>query len=170
MKSVSVSSPSAPPPKVKIEDLTIPQYLESIKKKEEDYFSGLVPGVLYSVGDSPPQRYVPKSCWNHQGPCRVTCELYADGKCLYKESLDGDKYRRIDNEILFESSGQHPNLEHFGETQSYVENAGEAEPPLVVEKSCIPSAFKSSAIPITLEEEIDNFLKNQSHKRDRKDE
>ena len=120
-------------------------------KTEKDYFSQIVPGVLYSVGPGGINRWHELSCPLTGGPCRESCRLYVaeNGKCKYKLSLEStdEKYRFIDNELLFESSTLHPCVEQVPEKA------------LVVGKEvCVASQCPQTSPPSTLEDEVDNEL------------
>lgn len=78
-----------------------------IKNSEQTQtFSGLRSGVLYCVGDSPPEIFEPKYCPQTGHKCKRDCVCYNEGKaCDYKLSLlrgDNSHYRNIDNLLLFD--------------------------------------------------------------------
>lgn len=84
-------------------------------------YDGLIAGRLYAADSGGVYPYVPKSC--HQGgACRVTCNLYDNGRCLYKDSLGGDKYRQIDNLISESSKVLHPAQEQSPEKETLVDD------------------------------------------------
>jgi len=148
----SSKSSGAPPP--------------SPPKTEEDYFSGIVPGILYAADAGGIMRYVPRSC-HTGGPCRVSCRLYGErGECKYEESLKGthpggygrkdDSHRFITN--VLEASSQ------------IIPKVNETEKSVLVVDALEKGEVASQVIPPlpNIESEVDAEMKKLESLCDRK--
>jgi len=116
-------------------------------------YDGLIAGKLYAVTDGGIVPYKNIACPLTSSTCKESCILFVDdkkdGKCRYKLSLESheDDYREIDNLLNIPSS-----LTSLSEQSEDVEEV----------VSGIPSSPISS-LP-SVEDDVDNFLKYQSHK------
>jgi len=59
-------------------------------------------GLLFCVTSGGIEPYRNIMCPFTRRNCTTNCELYRNNKCEYRLSLDGKRYREIDNELLFD--------------------------------------------------------------------